>query len=356
MIPPEAEKSSTWILNQGDPVLVTGAGGFIGGKVVELLVDYGFSKIRCFVRPSSNISILDKLPPDRLEVVRGNLLSREDCQRAVRGVGLILHLAAGIDKSFAGSFLNSVVATRNLIDAALTDGPLRRFVNVGSFAVYSTFKLRPGILFDESTPLETETAERFDAYSFAKLKQDELVTQYGREKNLPYVIVRPGVVYGPGVRQRITPRVGIDSFGFFLHLGGSNRIPLTYLDNCADAIIRAGLVPGLEGQVFNVVDDELPTSRWFLRSYKRRVRAFRSVYIPYPLFYLLCYLWEKYSKSSKGQIPPVFNRRRCSAYWKRVRYSNQRLKDLTGWQPRISSDDGLARYFTWLAAAGRETT
>ena len=50
-------------------------------------------------------------------------------------------------------------------------------------------------------------------------------------------------------------RVGIDTFGVFLHLGGSNQIPLTYVDNCADAIALAGLKPGIDGEVFNIGGD-----------------------------------------------------------------------------------------------------
>ncbi len=64
--------------------------------------------------------------------------------------------------------------------------------------------------------------------------------EYGEKRGLPYVIVRPGVVYGPGIKG-IHGRIGIDTFGPFLHLGGSNRIPLTYMDNCAEAIVLAGL-------------------------------------------------------------------------------------------------------------------
>ena len=69
--------------------------------------------------------------------------------------------------------------------------------------------------------------------------------------------MRPGAVYGPG-KSQLTGRIGIDTFGVFLHLGGSNQIPFTYVDNCAEAIILAGLVQGVDGEVFNVVDDESP--------------------------------------------------------------------------------------------------
>ena len=119
---------------------------------------------------------------------------------------------------------------------------------------------------------------RCDPYCFAKVKQDELVAQYGLKHGIPYVLVRPGVVYGPG-KKRIHGRIGMDTFGIFLHLGGANTIPFTYVDNCAAAIALAGLKKGVEGQVFNIVDDDLPSSREFLTMYKKEVRRFPSFYL-----------------------------------------------------------------------------
>jgi nucleoside-diphosphate-sugar epimerase len=182
-----------------------------------------------------------------------------------------------------------------------------------------------------------------DAYTFAKVKQDELVTEYGQRFGLPHVIVRPGSVFGPG-KEAISGRVGIDTFGVFMHLGGSNRIPLTYIDNCSDAIVLAGVTPGVEGEVFNIVDDDLPTSRQFLRQYKRKVRRFRSIYVPRLVSYLLCRWWEKYSDWSEGQLPPAFNRRRWNAEWRNTRYSNEKIKAMLGWTPRVSMQEGLNRY------------
>ena len=157
-------------------------------------------------------------------------------------------------------------------------------------------------------------------------------------------MVRPGSVYGAG-NSEIAGRVGIGTFGVFLHLGGSNTIPFTYVENCAEAIVLAGLVKGVDGEVFNVVDDDLPSSRQFLRQYKKNVRRFKSVYVPHVVSHALCYLWEKYSEWSKGQLPPAFNRRRWYADWKKTRYSNEKLKLRLGWVPKVSTEEGLRRYF-----------
>jgi nucleoside-diphosphate-sugar epimerase len=197
---------------------------------------------------------------------------------------------------------------------------------------------------DETCPVESEPELRGDAYCFAKVKQDDLVMEYGRKCNVPYVLIRPGVVYGPG-KRRIHGRIGIDTFGMFLHLGGSNPIPFTFVDNCAEAIALAGVVKGIDGEVFNVVDDELPSSREFLKMFKQQVGHFSSIYIPHVASYLLCLLWEKYSSWSHGQLPPVYNRRQWKTSWKRTRYSNEKIKSRLGWSPKVSTADGLKQYF-----------
>ncbi len=338
--------SSEYIALPGDRILVTGSNGFIGSKVVEKLLEYRFANLRCFVRPSSRLACLKKLIrrfPDRdVELVTGNLLSEDDCRKAAEGVSIIYHLAAGMEKSFAGAFMNSALATRNLMDAFLQFGEPKRFVNISSFAVYSNLGLRRGALLDESCPLEDAPQKRFDAYGFGKLKQEELVREYGEKYKLPYVILRPGYVFGPG-KTELNGRVGINTFGFFIQIDGSHILPLTFVDNCAEAIVLAGLTPGVEGEVFNVVDDDLLTSGQFLREYKKKDRQF-SVRIPYSVAYTLSLLWEKYSNWSKGQLPPVFNRRRCAAEWKDNRYSNQKLHDLLGWKPRVNMEDAMALF------------
>lgn len=340
------------IINRAEQwVLLTGAAGFVGTAVVESLLRQGFGRIRCFVRSRGNLEKINELirrhgQPAQIDVVCGNLLSREDCAKAVRDVAVIYHLAAATGlKSIPHAFLNSVVTTRNLIEAGLETGGLKRFVNLSSFAVYTNTRKPRGRILDEACPIETSPELRGDAYSFAKIKQDEIVAEYGSQRGLPYVLLRPGVVYGPG-KAAISQRVGIDTFGVFLHLGGANPIPLTYTDNCADAIVLAGVVPGIDGETFNIVDDELPSSRQFLRLYKRNVKPFRSVFLPKFISYLLCYGWEKYSDRSHGQLPRAYNRKTWNAYWKSTRYSNEKLKTRLGWSPRVPTSEGLQRFFT----------
>jgi nucleoside-diphosphate-sugar epimerase len=338
------------IIGPEGPVLVTGASGFIGTRVVASLLEHGLRRVRCFTRPSSDLRALDKLRSRfgenaQIEVMKGNLLARGDCLKATDNIAVIYHLAiGGGGKSFPDSFLNAVVTTRNLLEASLHHRCLKRFVNLSSFAVYTNRQKPRGRPLDESCPTEEQAEVCGEAYCYAKVKQDGIVVEFAKKHGLSYVLVRPGTVYGPD-KTEITGRVGLGTFGIFLHLGGANPIPLTYVDNCADAIVLAGLVSGVDGEVFNVVDDDLPSSREFLRLYKREVRRFNSVYLPRPVSYLLCYLWERYSAWSQGQLPEFLNRRAWHAYWKGSEYSNEKIKQRLGWTPRVPTHEGLARFF-----------
>ena len=218
------------IISDNELVLITGANGFIGTKVLESLLTLGMRHIRCLVRPTGNIKKMEKIISDweglaNVEIIKGNLLSREDCGAAVDSVSVVYHLAAGRgEKSYPNAYLNSVVTSRNLLDAILENKCFKRFVHVSSFTVYSNRKLRRGVLLDETCEVEERPELRGEAYCYAKVKQELLLLEYHQKHTIPYVILRPGVVYGPG-NHGLTGRVGIDTFGIFLHLGGSEYYP-----------------------------------------------------------------------------------------------------------------------------------
>jgi nucleoside-diphosphate-sugar epimerase len=348
---------SDTIIGADERILVTGATGFIGIRVVRSLLGLGFRNVRCFSRPSSPASKVQALLQlggngNHLEMVTGNLLSRQDCKAATEGVSVIVHLAAARgEKSIPDAFMNSVVTTRNLMEAGAANGCLKRIVNISSFSVYSNRNKPERRMLDENCPVDEHPELRGDAYTFVKVKQDEILAEYAQRLGVPYVIVRPGYVFGPG-NPGISGRVGIGTFGIFLHLGGSNKIPLTYVDNCAEAIALAAVKQGIDGEVFNVVDDDLPTSRKFLRLYKKNVRPFRSIYIPHFMSYALCYLWERYSEWSLGQLPSTYNRWVWHGYWKKTRYSNNKLKSRLQWSPRVPMMQAMQLYFESCRGGG----
>jgi nucleoside-diphosphate-sugar epimerase len=172
----------------------------------------------------------------------------------------------------------------------------------------------------------------------------ERMMQLGRE----LTILRPGVIYGPG-GGAFSSRVGVSMFGWFLHLGGANVLPLSYLDNCAEAVALAALSPAAAGQTFNVHDDDLPTCAQYLRRYSREVAKLRRIRIPYWLLMLgsRAVLW--YHRVSKGQLPAAFTPYTTRTLYRGRLYDNARLKSL-GWRPPVSTDTGLQRTFEYLRA------
>lgn len=297
-------------------------------------------------RPSSRCdklqSVIGRYQASHVETICGDLLSVSDCARAAEDVDVIIHLAAGFDKSFAGAYMNSALATRNLIEAFAEHGTPKRFVNVSSFSVYSNLNLTSGATMDEECALEDAFVERNDAYGFGKRKQEDLVRSLCEDYRIPWVILRPGAVFGPG-KAELSGRIGFDTFGYFVQVGGGHQVPLTYVDNCAEAIVLAATQPGVNGEIVNVVDDDLPTARQFLKAYKKKTGR-RSVWVPYYAGYGFSVLWEKYSAWSKGQLPPAFNRRRCVAEWKKKRFSNHKLKERLGWTPRVPMHEAIKQY------------
>ena len=329
-------------------ILITGAGGFLGKRIVERLLAHGQTDLRAMLRDIAKGAALSALaapyPSATVELFPANLKNPGEIAAALDGVGLVIHAAAALKGSPAEMFLDSVVASRNLLDGIVAT-PLKamlRVVLISSFGVMGVAALGRGAVVDETVPLETSPGER-DVYSYTKLRQEQLFWEYRDRHGFELVVLRPGVIYGPG-GGHFSNRVGLSLFGRFVHLGHGNLLPLTYVDNCAEAIVIAALAPQAAGEVYNVVDDDLPTSREYLRLYQRGVKPMRTLPVPYSLLHWGSGLVERYSKRSKGQLPAIFTPYKTKAMWGGNRFSNAKLKGL-GWRPLMPTREALERTF-----------
>jgi nucleoside-diphosphate-sugar epimerase len=330
-------------------ILITGAGGFLGARIVNSLLRAGQFDLRCQVREGRGVEKLRAVAAqagDRaLEIVACNLLSKHDTMELLEGVELVIHAAAGTRGTPADMMLNTVVATRNLLDAAVA-AKVRRVAVVSSFAVYQTECLANGALLDETSPVE-EVGIGKGPYALSKVRQEQLVLDYAKKFELDHVFVRPGVIYGDG-GSAMSSRVGIRALGWFFSLGGSCLIPLTHADNCADAMVVAAL-NGAPGGIYNAVDSDLPKCSAYLRRYRREVEKLRT--IPLPYFVLLAgsrYL-AAYSKRSKGQLPAILTPYIVKSMYRRLDYSNAGLRNI-GWKQGVSTEQGLTQLFEMLKA------
>jgi nucleoside-diphosphate-sugar epimerase len=336
-------------------VLVTGSNGFLGSSLIARLADRGTEDLRCCVRAGSNRTRLEQLKDERRErqfsMVEGSLGSVETASRALDGVDTVYHLAAAMNGSAADMYLGSVVASKNLLEAAAKQKRRIKFVLVSSFGVYGVAALRRGSVINEQTPLEDHSELR-DIYSQTKLRQEQLFHEYCGEHDLPLTVLRPGVIYGPA-GGALSARVGIQLPGVFLYLGHGNLLPLSYVDNCAEAIALAGSKTEAEGQVYNVHDDDLPTCREYLARYERSVRPLRKLPVPYPLLWLGSHMVERYHEYSNGQLPAIFTPYKIATTWKGHRFDNGKLKGL-GWSQTVPTAEGMQRTFAALAKKERQ--
>lgn len=328
-------------------VLLTGAGGFLGSRIAERLLAAGVTCLRLQYRQVPVQVRIDALraqyPQADIQVVTANLLTRTSLDAIVADIDCVVHAAAGMRGAAADMFLNTVLATRNLLDV-IAAAKIRRVVLISSFSVYQSANLQNGDTLTEKLATERVGVDK-GPYGYAKTRQEQLFLEYRDRHLFESAILRPGVIYGPG-GGALSPRVGIGAMGLFFSLGGPALLPLTYVENCADAVAHVAL-HAPDGYVCNVVDDDLPTCSQYLRRYRNSVKTLRVLRVPYWALLLGSKILVNYNRRSKGQLPAVFTPYVVRSMFRRLHYGNAALKSI-GWKQRVSTEDGLQKTFEYL--------
>jgi nucleoside-diphosphate-sugar epimerase len=330
---------------------VTGGTGFLGRAVVAELLARG-ADVRCAVRAKSDTTPLRELvgapaadPAARLSFACGSLARPEQYESAMSGCDVVFHLAAAMKGATPVLFQHNVVGTERLIETASRCG-VGRFVLISSLGVYGTSTLRKGDVLDERCPVDPMPHAR-DPYSYSKIAQEAAARRAAEKAALELVVVRPGVIYGPG-RDCISGRVGLQIGRNLVMMGGRQLLPYTFVRNCAEAIVRAGWTPGIVGETFNIVDDDPPTARSLVRQYRRHVGKLRTIRVPHGMIQPLSRACQWYHVRSSGQLPAVLTPYKSAAMWKVLRYSNEKAKRLLQWRPRVTFQEGLEQTFATL--------
>jgi nucleoside-diphosphate-sugar epimerase len=319
-------------------LLITGATGFLGGHVVAEALSRGH-RVRAVVRPAGDVHKLD----GDVEPVRVDLRNSRGLVDACRGVDAVIHLAAAKTGDFYAQFAGTVLATENLLRAMKETG-VEQIVSISSLSVYDYRKLWSFQRLDESSPLESRPRDR-DDYAYTKLLQEKLVRQTAQKHSWKWTILRPGVIFGKD--NLWTARLGIEGRRFWLRTGAWATLPLTYVENCAQAILLALESPAANGGTFNVIDDDLPNQRTYAAQLRRRLPG-RPRIIPVPWTLLravagLADLTNKVLFKGRAKLPGLLIPARLHARCKPLRFSNDRLKQATGWKPKYSWREGLDR-------------
>jgi predicted dehydrogenase/nucleoside-diphosphate-sugar epimerase len=232
-------------------VLVTGAAGFIGGRVAELLHFGEGWQVRALVHNPASAARLARLP---VEMVAGDLRRGEDLRRAVEGCDAVVHCAIGTAYGRPREiFAVTAGGTRHLAEAALAAG-VRRFVHISTNAVHGQDVA--GVI-DETTPVRP--LRGFD-YAESKAEAERVVARaVGR--GLPAVTLRLANVYGPSGKTLMVRPIHYLARGRLVLVGGDAKVSDTvYVDNVAGAIARALEAPARDvvGEVFAIgAEDDL---------------------------------------------------------------------------------------------------
>jgi nucleoside-diphosphate-sugar epimerase len=315
-------------------VLVTGADGFVGRYVCRKLIESGYS-LRAGVRNAESIPDLQRAVPGlSASSLLGDLGANPELRGPLAGVSAVVHLAARVHvmSDSSGNPLQefrrvNVVGTKFLARVAAEAG-VQRFIFV------STIKVNGDTTAGEPFNVDMPPAPQ-DAYANSKWEAEEALRSVAEESGLEVVVVRPPLVYGPGVR------------GNFLRLMSlvDRALPLPWprrencrsmigAENLADFLVRCVEHPNAAGQSFLVKDSEDVSTRELIARLARLLgRPVRLVPVPEPLIRLAASLTMKKEAASRVLDSLVID--------------SDCAQRLLKWVPPVTLDEGLAATVQW---------
>ncbi|HEV7860359.1 MAG TPA: SDR family NAD(P)-dependent oxidoreductase [Pyrinomonadaceae bacterium] len=306
-------------------VLVTGAGGFIGSHLTERLVELGAST-RALVHYNSAGAWgwLDASPVrDEVEVIPGDICDRDSMMRATDKVEIVFHLAAliAIPYSYQAplSYIRTnVEGTLNVLQAAKSAGA-ELVVQTSTSEVYGTAQVVP---ISEGHPLQGQSP-----YSASKIGADKMAEAVHRSFGLPVTIVRPFNTYGPRQSARavipaiITQALTRDA----VRLGNLEPTrDLNYVTDTAEGFIRAAESPAAVGQTINIGTGQEIS----IGELAARILQMLGKDLP-----IICE--DQRVRPDKSEVE-----RLCA--------DNRVARELLGWGPRVTLEEGLRRTIAWL--------
>jgi nucleoside-diphosphate-sugar epimerase len=324
--------------------LITGATGFIGGRLARRLVQEGY-QVRCLVRASSDTSLLDELD---VQIAVGDLTRPRSLARAVAGCHYVFHCGALVsDWATAGEIARTNVAgTRSLLEASV-DASVQRFIHFSTTDIYG----HP----NRAAIEETYSGTRFaNWYAHSKLSAEAEVKRIEKAHPLDTVILRPATVYGPGSMDVVGEIArAIRSRNMLLVDGGRAVAGLCYVDNLIDAALLALHHEAALGQAFNVSDGLGITWREFTDGLAEGLGCSRVRWsLPYWLANGIGVSLEhgyRLLRSTTGlSAPPLLSRQAVQVLGNDQDFSNRKAREMLGWEPRVGYPAGLEATLTWL--------
>lgn len=351
-----------WEMGSEEKVLVTGAGGFIGGRLVEVMYLTRSFTPRAGVRSWASAVRVGRFP---VEIKRVDLLDKAEVDHATEGVSYVVHCAYGPGGA-------TVEGTRNLIDVAATK-PIKGIVHLSTIAVYGNAE---GYL-DETHACGFSGNE----YADSKLEAERICLR-SAEKGTPVTILRLPIVYGPFSRNwtiQIANMLANSSLGLNEQFE-RGKCNLLYIDDLVAAIHEALSSGRAVGQVLNVNGPEVVTWNDYFRRFNNGLglsalkpiplnRASLVANMMRPVRSLGKYLLNNHAAILKklAIASPFVGRSMVSAertlrltptrddlvlYSRDATYSSEKIKKVLGFEPQVGVDDGVRHSCDWLRQQG----
>jgi nucleoside-diphosphate-sugar epimerase len=235
-------------------ILITGASGFLGRRLAEILSEEG-ETLRLILRESSKF---DPLGLERAEIVRCSLTDMKALSRAMRGVRVVYNCAGlssdwGRWAEFRAANIDGVA---NLLSAALQSGSVERFVHVSTTDIYGY----PEHPCDERRGFHDVGLP----YNRSKGLGDELSLDFQKATGLPVTVVRPATIFGPRSKDWVVELSRHLKAGRALTVaGGHSAAGLVYVDDVVQAMTSLAKNPTADGEAYNVVDPHSMTWRTY---------------------------------------------------------------------------------------------
>jgi nucleoside-diphosphate-sugar epimerase len=327
--------------------LVTGASGFIGGHVVEALLAAGHEVV-ALVRSTSDTALLERLG---VELAIGDVTDAESLRRACRGVDCVIHTAAVVSMYGAWEEYRrvGVVGTENMIAAAM-DAGVRRFVHLGSIAVYG-FRHQKGVVLGEDMPYD-EDPEPWNHYVREKMLSEKVVWRAHETGRIGVTSLRPSVVIGPRDRNVVTRMMNLLRLPLNGTIGlGSNQVGCVVVGELAEAAVRAGTLEGAVGRAYNVSGREPITQReiytHFAKAAGKRLQPF---FTPYRVAFAGASIAERLSQLAGRKEEPMLSLISVPIFGQDFSVDSSRAKKEIGWTGAADYEAAIHESVKWHLA------
>ncbi len=328
-------------------VLVTGAAGFLGGHLVDMLVERG-DEVRAMVLPKEDARRLRQLP--RVEVVKGDMTDPASLKSAVQGVQRVYHVAAktgpwGPEDAY---WAVNVRGMAELIHAAM-DAGVERIVHTSSITVYGHHL--HGII-TEDAPLHAED----NPYSRTKIAGEKLIADLVRDEGAPVVIVRPGWIYGPRDTASFGRFVALVESGKGFFVGsGKNIVPVVYVRDVAQGLIKAGDAGDhAPGHAYTIANDHRVSQADYLNTIADALQVQHiSRRVPYLPVYAAArtaeLVWQ--AAGRRNAAPPPVTTYGITLLGGEQYFSIGRARHELGYEPQYDLARGVAEGVQWYLQA-----